>query len=217
MRLDEAGRHRASPWTGAPGVGEFEWDIDRGTWWWSDALCRLYGYQPGSVQPSLKTFLQHKDPRDLARIDAVFNRCLAKGGPFSCYHRIIDARGRRRTVVVVGHGERDDEDSRTVSMHGYMVDVTTSVQQEASLALQAAMSSRAQIEQVKGALMLVHHLDADAAFAVLRGYSQVTETKVSAIAAAALRAFHRRGSSESITRGELDQILWEAARGPHGS
>ena len=212
MHVGDTGKARRAPaLAGAPGVGEFEWDTVTNAWWWSDALCHLYGYEPEAVKPSLKTFLQHKDPRDKARIDAVFNRCLAKGGPFSCYHRIIDARGKSKTVVVVGHGSRDAEDSKTVLMHGFMVDVTASVQQEASAALQAALTNRVEIEQVKGALMAVHNLDADAAFAVLRGYSQVSNRRVSAVAATAVIAFRERGEAESISRHELDQILWNAA------
>jgi hypothetical protein len=209
---DTAKPRRTAGLVGAPGVGEFEWDTVTNNWWWSDALFTLYGYQPEAVKPTLKIFLQHKDPRDQARIDAVFNRCLAKGGPFSCYHRIIDARGRGKTVVVVGHGARNAENSKTILMHGFMVDVTTSVQQEASAALQAALTNRTQIEQVKGAIMAVHNLDADAAFAVLRGYSQVTDKRVSAIAEAALAAFRQRGEAEAMSRHELDQILWNAGR-----
>ena len=92
-----------------------------------------------------------------------------------------------------------------------MADVTASVQQEASAALQAALTNRVEIEQVKGVLMAVHNLDADAAFAVLRGYSQVTNRRVSAVAEAALIAFRKRGEAESISRHELDGILWSAA------
>ncbi|MFL6028166.1 MAG: PAS and ANTAR domain-containing protein [Nocardioidaceae bacterium] len=192
-------------------VGRFEWNPLTGDWSWTDGLYRLYGYEPHSIEPTLERFLQHKDPRDMARIDAVFARCLAHGGPFSCYHRIIDARGKRKIVVVVGYGERDAEDSRTVLMHGFMVDVTASGEQETSAALQAALKNRAGIEQVKGAIMLVHGLEADAAFALLRSHSQVYNKKVAAIVADLLVAFATRPEEESVTRGELDQMLWDAA------
>lgn len=214
MHVGDTGKARKAPVPGAPLVGEFAWDTVTNAWWWSDALCHLYGYEPGAAEPSFKTFLRHKDPRDLARIDAVFNRCLAKGGPFSCYHRIIDARGRAKTVVVVGHGTRNAEDTKTVLMRGFMVDVTASVEREASAALQAALTNRVAVEQVKGALMVVHNLDADGAFAVLRGYSQVSNRRVSVIAEAVLAAVRKRGEAPSISRHELDQILWDAAHRP---
>lgn len=209
--LGTAGKTSAVEVEQTVGVGRFTWDIPTGDWWWSDDLYRIYGYEPGALEPSLDAFLRHKHPQDLARIDAVFNRCLSEGGPFSCWHRIIDAAGKQRTVVVVGFGERSEDDERTVRMHGFMVDVTLSGQQDTNAALEAALKNRSGIDQVKGAIMLVHGLDADAAFALLRGHSQAYNKKVAAIVADLLVAFRQRESSESITRSELDQMLWDAA------
>lgn len=199
-----------------PEVGQFTWDTTTDLWWWSDGLYRLYGYEPGAVTPSLECFLQHKDPRDMARIDAVFGRSLAEGGPFSCYHRIVDAHGVGKTVVAVGFGARDDAGTRTVLMQGFLVDVSTSRQQEAEETLQQVLQTRAGIEQVKGALMLLHGLDADAAFAVLRGYSQIYNRRLSSIVAAVLESFRQRDSSESIQRSELDRMLWDAVHPSEG-
>jgi hypothetical protein len=123
----------------------------------------------------------------------------------------IDAQGKHKIVVVVGYGERDADNTRTVLMHGFMVDVTASGQRETSEALQAALKNRGAIEQVKGAIMLVHGLDEDAAFALLRGHSQVYNKKVAAIVTDLLDAFRNRSSSETISRGELDRMLWDAA------
>jgi len=194
------------------GVGQFKWDRVSDSWWWSEGMYALYGYEPDQIEPTLEVFVRHKDPRDMARIEAVFDRCLSVGGPFSCYHRIIDGRGKAKTVVVVGYGDRDAEDTRTVMMHGFMVDVTATSQRETSEALQAALKNRAVIEQVKGAIMLVHGLDADAAFALLRGHSQVYNKKVATIAADLAAAFRERGAAEGITKGELDQMLWDAVQ-----
>lgn len=214
MRLREtAGKGPATDTGDSMGVGRFTWDVLADRWWWSDELYRLYGYEPGAVEASMEGFLRHKHPQDMARIDAVFNRCLDEGGPFSCWHRIIDATGKQRTVVVVGYGDRDEADTRTVRMHGFMVDVTLSGQQDTNAALEAALKNRAGIDQVKGAIMVVHGLDADAAFALLRGHSQVYNKKVSAIVADLLVAFEQRPSSEGITRAELDRMLWTAAHG----
>jgi hypothetical protein len=199
-----------------PEVGQFSWDTTSDTWWWSDGLFRLYGYEPGAVAPSLECFLKHKDPRDMARIDAVFGRSLAEGGPFSCYHRIIDAHGVSKTVVAVGIGTRDEAGTRTVLLQGFLVDVGTSRQREAEAALQQVLKSRAGIEQVKGALMLLHGLDADGAFAVLRGYSQIYNRKLSSIVEAVLESFRRRDSSESVQRHELDRMLWDAVHPSDG-
>ena len=193
------------------GVGEFRWDVVTDSWWWSAALYRLYGYEPGTVEPTMERFLHHKDPRDQARIDEVFGRCRSQGGPFSCYHHIVDTHGRKKTVVAVGHGERGSSGSTTVSMRGFLVDVTASSRQETNAALHASLATRAGIEQVKGALMLVYGLDADAAFEVLRGHSQIYNIKLSTLVASVLTMFSRRSSTAGITRGEVDQMLWDAA------
>ena len=192
-------------------VGEFRWDLVADSWWWSAGLFGLFGYDPGAVEPTMERFLQHKDPDDRARIDEVLSRSRLQGGPFSCYHHIIDTRGRKKTVVAVGYGERNSSGSATVSMRGFLVDVTASGRQETTTALQASFATRAGIEQVKGALMLVYGIDADAAFEVLRGHSQVYNTKVSTLVDRVLAMFNRRSSTAGVTRGEIDQMLWAAA------
>lgn len=193
------------------GVGEFRWDTTTDVWWWSDGLYRLLGYEPLAVEPSMDRFLHHKDPRDRAKVEAVFDQCLAEGGAFSCYHHIIDAQSRRRTVVAVGQGDRDTADTRTVAINGFLVDVTASGRQETNAALQAALQHRAGIEQVKGILMLVHGLDPDAAFGVLRGHSQLYNAKVSAIVVELLKLIGERGGMQAITRSGVDRMLQDAA------
>lgn len=192
-------------------VGQFRWDVDADRWWWSDTMYRLYGYEPRSVQPDLERFLAHKDPRDQARIDAVFTRCLTLGGPFSCYHRIIDAVGRHKTVVVVGFGERGPARDKTIAMGGFMTDVSAAIRRETSQALQAALENRASIEQVKGAIRLVYGLGEEAAFAMLRAYSQIHNKKLAVLVASILDAFADRSTAESIGRAEFDRLLWDAA------
>ncbi len=194
-----------------PLVGEFTWDTITDAWWWSDDLYRMYGYEPGSFEPGMDRFLQHKDPRDRTRIDAVLARCLEEGGPFSCYHRIKDTRGSEKTVVAIGFGRGNAEDTRTVLMQGYLIDVTAPGRDSTEATLQVVLESRAGIEQVKGALMLVYGVSAEAAFDLLRGYSQIYNKKLAAIVTAMHAAFGARDNAASITRGELDRMLWNAA------
>ena len=193
-------------------IGQFTWDTVADVWWWSEDLYRLYGYRPAAVEPTLERFLQHKDPRDRAQIDMVFTRCAQEGGPFSCYHRIIDAHGIHKTVVAIGFGDRNVAGTHTDVMQGFLVEVSSSDDPDTEAALQSVLHSRAPIEQVKGALMLVHGLTADAAFSLLRGYSQVYNKKVAAIVTAVLEAFQARPMTSAVSRAELDRILWDAAQ-----
>jgi ANTAR domain/PAS fold len=191
-------------------VGQFVWDVRTDTWWWSDALYRLLGYEPGAVTPNMERFLAHKAAEDLARVDTVISRCRDEGGPFSCYHHINDVHGLRKTVVAVGHGERDAADSQTVTITGFIVDVTGSSRQETNAALQATLANRAAIEQVKGVIMLVYGLSADAAFQMLVGHSKIANKKVSAIAVAVVATLDRRSPTETIKRSEVDRMLRDA-------
>ena len=193
-------------------VGQFVWDVRTDTWWWSDALFHLLGYEPDAVTPSLQRFLQHKAPEDLAQVDAVFTRCLNEGGPFSCYHHVVDVHGARKAVVAVGHGDRDSADSETVTITGFIVDVTDSSRHEANVALQATLTTRVAIEQAKGVLMLVYGLDADAAFQMLVGHSSIANMKVAAIAEAMTSALARRNPSDTVARSEVDRMLRDACR-----
>ncbi len=146
-------------------------------------------------------------------MDAVISRCRDEGGPFSCYHHIVDAHKVRKTVVAVGHGERDTADSQTLTIRGFIVDVTGSIRQETNSALQAALVNRAAIEQVKGVIMLVYGLSADAAFQMLVGHSKIANKKVSAIADAMVAALDQRRPTENIKRSEVDRMLRDACPG----
>jgi hypothetical protein len=194
-------------------VGQFVWDVQADTWWWSNALCRLLGYEPDAVTPSMQRFLQHKAPEDLARVDAVFSRCLDDGGPFSCYHHLVDAHGVRKSVVAVGHGDRDPADTQTVTITGFIVDVTGSSRQETNLSLQSSLAKRAAIEQTKGVIMLIHGLNADDAFQMLVGHSSIANKKVSAIADAMVSALDRRSPTETVSRSEIDRMLRDSCLG----
>jgi len=203
----EQSRPAAHPRAEASGAGEFRWDVPSGGWWWSDALYELLGHQPGAVPASLELFLQHKDPADRARVDMVIDRCVQNGGPFSCYHHILDARGKRKTVVAVGRGDRNSDDTQTVLIQGFMVDVTGGSRADTTIALESALVHRAAIEQVKGMVMLTHQLDADAAFELLVGHSMITNTKLTTIVTTVLDRVTRRSAAEEITRADLDALL----------
>lgn len=105
--------------------------------------------------------------------------------PYCCRHRIIDSRQRVRTVVTIGQGTLDDA-GQVVDVHGYFVDISDAqrgaAQAEIDEAINASAQSRADIEQAKGALMLVHGISAVDAFAVLRWHSSHANIKLRVLA-----------------------------------
>lgn len=152
-------------------TGTFRLDLTTGAWWWSDETFRMHGFEPGEVVPTTALVLAHKHPDDQARVRRILDDSMRTGQPFSSVHRILDARSRERTLVIVGEGRRDPETQDVVELAGHFIDVTESVAQTArALAaadIAAAAETRGRIEQAKGILGVVCGVDPDEAFAVL--------------------------------------------------
>lgn len=167
-------------------VGSFHYTSATDSLTWSDPVYLMHGFRPGDVVPSVDLVLSHKHPEDRDEAARVIQRVCATGEPFSSWHRIVDAAGTQRQVLSVGAGTFDDNGFVT-GYAGYISDVSEllrrSVNREVEEALDGLARSRPTIEQVKGALMLTYALDPDAAFDLLRRYSQLANVKVRDVAA----------------------------------
>jgi ANTAR domain/PAS fold len=168
---------------GAPQrVGRFEYRYDSDTWTWSETVAVMHGYEPGHTQPSTEQVLSHKHPEDLTNVKGLL---LQSAAPFSSRHRIYTTTGELRNVVVVGDAVTDD-DGRIVATRGFYVDVTESLhndlERSVSEKLHQIVAHREIIEQAKGMLMMIYHIDADAAFGILRWRSQELNLKLGLIA-----------------------------------
>jgi ANTAR domain/PAS fold len=186
-------------------VGRFEYRYDTDQWIWSDAVARMHGYEPGSVQPTTELVLKHKHPDDLAQVKALLKKSSA---PFSSRHRIYTTTGQLRTVVVVG--EIVAEDGEVVATRGFYVDITkasqNNVHQQLGEQLHAIVADRAVIEQAKGMLMVTYHLDADAAFGILRWRSQELNIKLHNVARHIVDRFPMLAKVDT-SRTDLDRFL----------
>ena len=122
---------------------------------------------------------------------------------FSTRHRIIDTRGEVHSVVVIGD-QLYDEGGELIGTHGCYVDVTPPDAITAEL-LSAAVAeiaeNRAAIEQVKGMLMLVYRVDADAAFELLKWRSQEVNVKLRILAEQLLADFAELAYEGRCLRG----------------
>jgi hypothetical protein len=99
-----------------------------------------------------------------------------------------------------------------VAVSGYTTDVTEAVRQTTSHDVQHAMQviseSRPAIEQAKGVLMMTYAIDADAAFALLRRYSQYENVKVRDIARSVVEAMSGRELPDG-SRARWDRLAAE--------
>ena len=167
-------------------VGRYRYELATQRWWWSEETFQIHGFEPGEVVPTTTLVLAHKHPDDRARASHVLEDAALTGEPFSSMHRIMDARGRERTLTVVGQGRCDPRTGQVHELVGYFVDVTTAVKARASesanASIRAAATTRAPIEQAKGIIAFALGIGAEEAFEYLRSTSNHTNIAVRDVA-----------------------------------
>jgi hypothetical protein len=199
--------------------GPFTYTVATGTWWWSDDLYRIHGFEPGDVVPTTGLLVAHKHPDDAVVAEAIITAAFVSGEPFALWHRILDARRRVRQVVSVGDGVRD-ADGTLIEVRGFMVDVTGSKRSQTARdideAVRRSAQSRATIEQAKGVIMAALGVDDDAAFALLKRGSQSANVKLRDLAQILLQSLADARSGGGDARRVVQQLLGSdlgAARG----
>ncbi|HLN78453.1 MAG TPA: PAS and ANTAR domain-containing protein [Nocardioidaceae bacterium] len=190
--------------------GPFIYTVATKSWWWSDDLYRIHGFEPGDVVPTTELIVAHKHPDDAAVATAIILNAFTSGEPFALWHRIIDARLRTRTVVSVGDGVRDAS-GQLVEVRGYMVDVTGSKRGQTARdideAVRRSAESRGTIEQAKGVLMATLSVDADTAFGMLKRHSQNSNIKLRDLAQILLTTLHDMRQRGLDARKAVEEVL----------
>ncbi|MCZ0732279.1 PAS and ANTAR domain-containing protein [Mycolicibacterium iranicum] len=191
-------------------VGSFRFWFVGQRWEWSDEVALMHGYQPGSVTPTTELLLAHKHPDDRRHVQELLDQALHSGGAFSSRHRFIDTNGREHTVLVLADRMLDDSGA-VVGTEGYYVDLTATLHEVRRDALNNSLpdlfAARAEIEQAKGALMLVYGVGPDQAFELLQWRSQQTNVKVRLLAAQIVEEFHTVRAQRDDLRREFDHLL----------
>lgn len=177
-------------------IGQYRLDLATGQWWWSAQTFRMHGFEPGQVVPTTDLILAHKHPDDRDRVREVLNEACDTGEPFSSMHRIMDARGRERVLVISGQGRRADSGG-VCELVGYFIDVTRAVaaqaQEKTRRDIAAASMTRGPIEQAKGVIAAAFGIGPEEAFLMIRRASNNHNI--------ALREYARRIVDEA-TRGD---------------
>lgn len=161
----------------APRAATFHYDGRSDRWHWSDELFRLHGFEPQQVVPTTDLLVAHQHPDDRRTVAEALAAAAHEGGSFACLHRIRDATGLERTVLLAG----DAEPGRR-RVRGTVTDlspaITAAARARASEAIQASAEHRAAIEQAKGGLALALAITPDDAFKVLRALSNESNTAI---------------------------------------
>lgn len=184
-------------------IGRFSFFLDGQRWEWSEAVARMHGYEPGTVEPTTDLLLRHKHPDDRERVAAVLDHVL-QGEPFSSRHRIIDTAGHIHWVIVVGDQLLTDAGA-LAGTTGFYIDITEAVQSDVSAMVADVATARAQIEQAKGVLIGAYGISAERAFDVLVWRSQETNIKLRELAARFVSAVS--GMTPTDRPSHIDHVL----------
>ena len=196
-----------------PRVGSFSYFSAEDRWHWSEAVSVMHGYPAEPMQPSTETVLGHNHPDDTYSVGQLVEQLREQGTPFSSRHRIVDANGRTRLVVVVGD-RCYGRDGDVVGTTGFYVDITEEFDADLQRTLDGIVDglarSRAVINQAIGMLMLIYGISGERAFDVLAWRSSETNVKLRDIAA---RVVARAGAGDIVStrqRTMFDHVLLNA-------
>lgn len=205
--------HQHRPESHWPSVGTFRYLAGENRWQWSDAVAKMYGYTPGTVEPTTELILSHKHPDDKPAVTELIEQVRRHGVPFSSRHRIIDAHGKIRVVVVVGD-RLFDEGGQAIGTTGFYVDVTDEFDADVRHSLDEIVATiahnRAVINQAIGILMLAYGVTAEKAFDMLAWRSKQTNVKLRHIAARFVADVVAASPLSPPVREEIDRILLAA-------
>jgi PAS domain S-box-containing protein len=104
-------------------MGCWEWDIQDNSEIWSDELLRIFGYNPGEVEPSHDLFLKSIHPDDRERVLKTLENALASIEQFKVEFRIILPDKAERILKYQGEVFRD-KDSNPLKVVGIVTDLT---------------------------------------------------------------------------------------------
>ena len=193
-------------------AGWFRFSFEHDRWEWSALVARIHGYSPGQVEPDARLVLSASASRRPPTGRSDHRRDSPHVAGASNKHRIIDASGQTRQVVLIGEPVTDEQGAVT-GIHGFYVEVMPARdqvrEQRVSDAIAEIADARAGIEQAKGMLMMVYRIDAEAAFELLKWRSQATNTKLRALSEQVAVDF-MGVNSDATARSEYDSLLLTA-------
>jgi PAS domain S-box-containing protein len=149
------------------GFGSWRWDLDTNAMRWSDGLYRLFGLEPGAVEPSFEAFARLVHPDDRDRVAESGRRALEERVTSTDEFRIIRPDGEERTVLGVGKPVLDG-DQTTIAILGTTQDITARREADAELRASEARY-RALMEHAPEAIVVLdvdrgcfHHVNENA-------------------------------------------------------
>jgi PAS domain-containing protein len=105
-------------------LGNWEWDITKGSLYWSDEIYRIFGLEPQSTIPTYEKFNSYIHPDDRTYVSDNIDLALRGIAPYHVVHRIVTPQNELKHVRERGQVHYD-EDGNPVRMLGTVQDITS--------------------------------------------------------------------------------------------
>jgi diguanylate cyclase (GGDEF)-like protein/PAS domain S-box-containing protein len=119
-------------------LGSWEWDIANEKVIWSDELFRIYGLEPGEIEPTYERFLERVHPDDRDAVDDRNRKAFADHRPFEDVKRARRPDGSEFLMRTQGEVV-EDADGNPIRMLGICEDVTIEKRAEEAQAMLASV------------------------------------------------------------------------------
>jgi PAS domain S-box-containing protein len=103
-------------------LGSWEYDIATGRSIWSDEMYRIFGFEPGTFDPTRDSALPRIHPDDVGRSGAFVEETIRNGTPYEYEFRIL-RHGALRHLWTIGRAELGP-DGKPSRVYGIVQDVT---------------------------------------------------------------------------------------------
>ncbi|TLS67258.1 PAS domain S-box protein [Mariprofundus erugo] len=113
-------------------VGIWDWNPQTGVLYWTDQTFRMFGYEPGAIEPTFELFLQHVHPDDRQMLYHAVQAALSQGEKYDVDCRFMDRDGHEYVAYAQGQVIFSDE-GQPVRMLGTFQDITGRKQVEGAL------------------------------------------------------------------------------------
>ena len=100
---------------------------------WSDEVFRIFGYEPGEIEPSRRAFFRSVHPDEREEVRQSLDYALREARPYAIDFRIIRPDGAERNIHERGDIIFDSKTQKPVKLVGSVQDVTERVQAEIRL------------------------------------------------------------------------------------
>lgn len=113
-------------------IGNWSYDLETNTTYWTDEMYRIYGLEPQSVKLSFDQFLKLVHPEDRKLVKSFAEQAVKSKMPFEMYHRNLWTDGTVKTLHIRGDVVVNDQ-GRVMRLLGTAQDVTEQQKTEREL------------------------------------------------------------------------------------